>query len=811
VVSRAIVPLRFSARALFAVQSREAGERASGSVLRCAGFAALVAVAYYAGTRLGFVLTPPGYAISVFWPPNAILLSALLLAPERLWWALLLAVLPAHLLAHLPNGVLVATALGWFVSNTAEALIGAVCISRFARRKSLFETVQGLLVFLIFGVLLAPLLTSLMDAAVVVTTRSGEGYWRLVATRLFSNMLAQLTLVPMIVIFVQGGRHRLWQAGWKRQLEACSLAAGIVLVGVLIFGAEHVSPGNIPALVYVPLPLLLWASLRFGLGGTSASLLVIALISTWNGMHGRGPFDSPSMMENVLSLKVLLCMVAVPLMLLAAVIADRRRTEERLRLAQQASGIGSFERNVRTGVVTWTSEMESMYGLPPGGFGQTQTGFENLIHPDDRARVMELVDCALKTGQQARGEWRVRWPDGSIHWIAGSWQVFMDKSGEPLRVAGASMDVTRLKRTEEALLEVNRTLEVQGALLQSREELLKIFVKNVPPGVAMLDRDMRYLQVSDRWCADFSQDSSKVPGRSHYEMFPDIPDRWKQIHRRALAGETLRAEEDRWDREGGATWLRWEIRPWQNLDGVPGGILIFSEDITHRKHAEEALVGMSRNLIEAHEQERTRVGRELHDDIVQRLALLSIELERVQQAVPDASSELGTRIGALRDQTTEIVNDVQLLSHELHSSKLEYLGIVGATKNFCKEFSEHQKVKIDFQSHDLPAGLPRELSLSLFRVLQEALRNAAKHSGVKRFEVRLWGSTAEIHLTVSDLGGGFDAEAAMKGTGLGLTSMQERLRLVGGELSINSQPKGGTTIHARVPFNSISDSARAAG
>ena len=270
----------------------------------------------------------------------------------------------------------------------------------------------------------------------------------------------------------------------------------------------------------------------------------------------------------------------------------------------------------------------------------------------------------------------------------------------------------------------------------------------------------------------------------------------------ALAGETLRAEEDRWDREGGPTWLRWEIRPWQNLDGVPGGIVIFSEDITRRKNAEEALLGMSRRLIEAHEQERTRIGRDLHDDVVQRLALLAIELGAVQQDVPDSASELRTRIGKLQNETTRITNDVQSLSHELHSSKLDYLGIVGAARSFCKEFSKHQKVKIDFQSHDLPTALPTELSLSLFRVLQEALRNAKKHSGVKRFEVRLWGSTEEVHLTISDLGVGFDTGTAMKSTGIGLASMQERLRLVDGELSINSQPKGGTTIHARVPFGS---------
>ena len=358
------------------------------------------------------------------------------------------------------------------------------------------------------------------------------------------------------------------------------------------------------------------------------------------------------------------------------------------------------------------------------------------------------------------------------------------------------------KWQKKAIQEMNRASEVRTALLQSQEQLLKVFIKHVPAAVAMLDRDMRYLQVSDRWCSDFSLDSSKMLGRSHYEIFPDMPDGWTQIHRRALAGETLRAEEDRWDREGGPTWLRWEIRPWQNLDGVPGGIVIFSEDITRRKNAEEALLGMSRRLIEAHEQERTRIGRDLHDDVVQRLALLAIELGAVQQDVPDSASELRTRIGKLQKETTRITNDVQSLSHELHSSKLDYLGIVEAARSFCKEFSKHQKVKIDFQSHDLPTALPTELSLSLFRVLQEALRNAKKHSGVKRFEVRLWGSTEGVHLTISDLGVGFDTGTAMKSTGIGLASMQERLRLVDGELSINSQPKGGTTIHARVPFGS---------
>jgi PAS domain-containing protein len=121
----------------------------------------------------------------------------------------------------------------------------------------------------------------------------------------------------------------------------------------------------------------------------------------------------------------------------------------------------------------------------------------------------------MKSGQPTQGEWRVVWADGSVHWIAGRWQVFMDASGEPSKMIGVNIDVTERKLADEARLEVNRTLEAQAALLQSREELLKIFVKHVPAAVAMLDRDMRYLQVSDRWCADFSLDSSQILGRSH--------------------------------------------------------------------------------------------------------------------------------------------------------------------------------------------------------------------------------------------------------------------------------------------------------
>src|SRR5215469_5512120 len=170
------------------------------------------------------------------------------------------------------------------------------------------------------------------------------------------------------------------------------------------------------------------------------------------------------------------------------------------------------------------------------------------------------------------------------------------------RVACIIHDSTDRKRAEEALLEMNRTLQSQTSLLRSREELLRVFVKNVPAAVAMLDRDMHYLQVSDRWRTDYLPGRTQILGRSHYEIFPDMPERWKGVHRRALEGETLRADEDRWDGQDGTRWARWEVRPWKTPEGTVGGILILAEDITRRKQMEETLSDMSGKLIESQEQ-----------------------------------------------------------------------------------------------------------------------------------------------------------------------------------------------------------------
>jgi PAS domain S-box-containing protein len=237
--------------------------------------------------------------------------------------------------------------------------------------------------------------------------------------------------------------------------------------------------------------------------------------------------------------------------------------------------------------------------------------------------------------------------------------------------------------------------------------------------------------------------------------------------------------------------------------------IVMVRDITERKQAEEALSSVSRRLIEAHEEERTWIARELHDDINQRIALLAVNLGVLERDHPASDGQISRRIKDLQEHVSDLGSDIQALSHRLHSSKLEYLGLGAAAEGFCKELSAGEKVEIAFQSEGVPVNLSHEVSLCIFRVLQEALRNAVKHSGARRFEVSLAGAVNEIELTVHDSGVGFDPEKAIGGHGLGLTSMRERLKILDGDLSIDSTPQRGTTIHARAPLSLKSMSAGA--
>jgi len=472
-----------------------------------------------------------------------------------------------------------------------------------------------------------------------------------------------------------------------------------------------------------------------------------------------------------------------------------RASEERVRLAQQAARIGIFEWNIQTGVNTWTPELETMYGLPPGGFGGTQTAFENLVHPDDRARVIELNNWALNSGQPTNGEWRVVWPDGSVHWISGRWQLFTNESGEPSRMIGVNGDVTERKLAEEALRESEQRLRL--ATQVGRMYAYEWDVKT--NSVVRSSEHVKILGLKEPLNSQLHHFVDKIHPDDRPKFLAAIAALTPQnptaeVTYRALASD------------GTSVWLKSNGRGFFNAEGEILRVIGMVADVTDVKRAEESLAGMTRKLIEAQEQERARIGRELHDDINQRLALLSVELGQLQ----DDPSDLRDRVQGLQNAIAEISDNVQTLSHELHSSKLEYLGVVAGINSWCKEFGKRQRMEIEFSSNVLSV-VPREIGLTLLRVLQEAVHNAIKHSGVRKVSVQLREDSHEIDLVVRDAGKGFEAEAALQADGLGLTSMRERVRLVYGTIEIDSRPMAGTTIHVRVPLRSEDTSQRAVG
>jgi PAS domain S-box-containing protein len=468
-------------------------------------------------------------------------------------------------------------------------------------------------------------------------------------------------------------------------------------------------------------------------------------------------------------------------------ITERRQAEDAIREGETRyrriiettnEGVWLLDSKLHTSYVN--RQMAEMLGYEP----QEMVGRSvfDFYFPEDVERKKQV----LRGRQQGRREQldeRVRRKDASELWVqVAAAPVFKDNGDFDGALAMMSC-ITERKAAEEALRE--------------SEERFRLVANNAPVMIWMSGPDTKPTYFNQLWL-DFT-------GLSETELLNGLagivhPEDYLQCHEVYCRGFDQRQpfrKECRLRRHDGQ--YRWMLDigvPRFYKDGSFAGYIGSCIDDTDRKLAEVALTNMSRKLVEAQEQERARIARELHDDINQRLAMLAIELEQLQ----DSPSEVRSSVQELRKHVTEISNDVQALSHELHSSKLEYLGAIGGMKSWCTEYGERQGIQIEFKSTQVETAVAHEVGLSLFRVLQEALHNAAKHSGVRRIEVQLREDAGEIHLVVSDLGRGFDLETAMQGRGLGLASMQERVRLVNGTIEIQSEPMGGTTIDVRVPL-----------
>ena len=639
------------------------------SPLHSAILVCLVASLSYLTARLGGLLVVRPQMLWALWPGCALLVAVLLLTPRRLWPILLAAGLAGFVVYDAQAGLTLRQTVLLIVSDAVEVLVAALGVGYFLGGPVRVNSVSSLARYSLFAVVLAPL-----AAAFIATAAFSGSYWIRWRIGFFTEALALLTVTPAILSWASVGRT------WARKprafyLEAAALIAGLGILGYVAFAApEQISS---PILLYSLLPVLLWSALRFGLAGISTSMVLVALLSIWGAVHGRGPFTTSEPLTNVMSLQLFLFFTTATFMLLAVLVEEQKRTERAFRESEKR-----FRLMADTApALIWMADPDklcSYFNKPWLDFtgqsmnSQLGNGWAEGVHPEDLQRCMDTYIRSFDGREEFRMEYRLRRYDGEYRWV-------------------------------------------------------------VDIGVPRFDQDRSFI-----------------------------------------------------------------------------GYIGIGIDITERKRAEEVLTNVNRQLIEAQEKERTRIGRDLHDDIGQRLALLAVELEQLHQDPPNLP-RIRYRIGELHKQTSEIAADIQSLSHELHSAKLQYLGIAAAMNGFCREFGQQQKVEVDFKTHGLAGHLSPDISLCLFRVLQEALHNSAKHSGARRFEVRLWGTPDEIRLTVSDSGVGFDRDAARQGPGLGLISMEERLKLLNGTLAIESQPEKGTAVHARVPISSESDSMRAVG
>ncbi len=333
-----------------------------------------------------------------------------------------------------------------------------------------------------------------------------------------------------------------------------------------------------------------------------------------------------------------------------------------------------------------------------------------------------------------------------------------------------------------------RRRKIEAELIRSEEKFSKSF-RQSPLAISIAGtKGGCYIDVNETfeqqtgWCRD------EVTGRS-----PSDINLWVDPHQRSLFIQQLLAEGSVRDLEVRIRKKDGQIRTTLasaeliEVNSKPCALSVIA-DVTDRKQAEEALASLSGRLIETQDEERKRIAREIHDDYNQRVAMLAIDLEQLAENVGDSSGETGQKVHELFDRVSELGADLHSLSHRLHSSTLESLGMLVGLEVFCKEFAEQQGVQVDFVHANVPRGLPADAALCMFRITQEALRNVKRHSGANRAEVRLEQLDGRLHPSVSDRGKGFDSNKPPAERGIGIHSMEERLRLLGGKLEIQCGP-----------------------
>jgi PAS domain S-box-containing protein len=378
--------------------------------------------------------------------------------------------------------------------------------------------------------------------------------------------------------------------------------------------------------------------------------------------------------------------------------------------------------------------------------------------------------------------------DGTRRYLYGNAAPLRDQAGAVRGAVGAFQDITEIRLTEEALRE--------------SEARFRLVADNAPVLIWMSAPDGRRVYFNRRWL-DFRGRTFEAEAGHGWEVGLHPDDRPKYVdacHRAFAARSTIDVEYRLLRADGRYRWLMdCGVR---RLDAAGGfsGYIGSCVDITERKAADGHLRELSGRLIDAQERARARLARDLHDDLGQRMTLMQLSIARFARSTEGLSLEAHRQLHTILQVVEKITVDIQGLSHSLHPSTLDSLGLVTALRSVCREFGEHSRLNVRFSYQQVPRDVAPETCLSLFRVAQEALTNVVKHSGVGEATLDLSCDGDSLTLVVSDSGVGFDLDRTdqIGAPGLGLSSMRERLFLIGGELHVSSTLGRGTSIRATV-------------
>src|SRR5262245_24410620 len=534
---------------------------------------------YYLGCKVGFALTFKPHPVSVLWPPNSVLVAALLLTPPRNWWVVLSAALPAHLAAQLQGHVPPLMILCWFISNSCEAVIGAGLVRYLVGGPIRFTTLRNVGFFCLCVVFIGPFLSSFLDAAFVVWNHWGQdGYWELIRIRLSSNAVSALIIVPLIVTWVTDGIQALRTASRSRYLEACALFLGLLAVSYVVL-YELRSSADL-ALLVLPLPFLLWAAIRFGALGASTSISIVSFLAIWSASYGHGPFSGGTVEQNALSIEIFLIGLAIPLLFLAAVIEERVAGENDLRESESRFQIVADA----APVLIWMSGVDKLctfFNKPWLDFtGRSMeqeigNGWAKGVHRDDLQKCLAVYAQAFDARQPFVMQYRLRRNDGEYRWISDQGVARYDPQGRFTGYIGSCVDVTELVNKDQALRE--------------SEERMRVAAEAVDLGIWEWDLTKDEISATNARSALVGWPASGKIAWNDFisRLHPDDRDRVRHTVDNAIhSGEDFDSEYRLILPDGILRWISTRGSVHFDDAGKPARLLGISIDITARKQAE---------------------------------------------------------------------------------------------------------------------------------------------------------------------------------------------------------------------------------